>query len=102
MTFVVDSCPCFVVFMTRRAGRMSNMTSVLEKFEKILVSCFVRSIMQRMMLYIMSIMILSIDLAKIAIFFLSTKFLTIFFRTFATLKMCDYDEIYYRLDGSQC
>ena len=58
--------------------------------------------MQMMMLYIMSIMILSIDLAKIAIFFLSTKFLTIFFRTFATLKMCDYDEIYYRLDGSQC
>ncbi len=102
MTFVGDSCPCLVVFMTIKAGRMSNMTSVLEKFEKMLVSCFVRSIMQMMMLYIASIMNLSIDFAKIAIFFLTSKFLTVFFRTFATLKMYDYEEIYPRLDGSQC
>ena len=88
--------------MTMKAGRISNMTSVLEYFEKMLVSCFVRSIMQMMMQYIVNIMILSIDFAKIAIFFVTSKFLTIFFRTFATLKMYDYEEIYSRLDGSQC
>jgi hypothetical protein len=73
--------------MTIMAGHISNMTSVLEYFEKILVSCCVRSIMQMMMLYIVIIMILSIDFAKIAIFFLTSKFLTVFFRTFATLKI---------------
>ena len=87
MTFEGDSCPCLVVFMTMKAGRISNMTSVLEYFEKMLVSCFVRSIMQMMMLYIVIIMILSIDFAKIATFFLTSKFLTVFFRTFATLKI---------------
>jgi hypothetical protein len=55
-----------------------------------------------MMLYIVNIMILSIDFAKVAIFFVTSKFLTVFFRTFATLKMYDYEEIYSRLDGSQC
>lgn len=58
--------------------------------------------MQMMMLYIVNIMILSIDFAKVAIFFVTSKFLTVFFRTFATLKMYDYEEIYSRLDGSQC
>ena len=55
-----------------------------------------------MMLYIVNIMILSIDFAKVAIFFVTSKFLTVFFRTVATLKMYDYEEIYSRLDGSQC